>query len=96
MVFDASAKSTSGFSLNDCLMVGPKLQDNLLDFLVRFRFFKVAMSADVAKMYRQVELERKDRDYHRLLWRFDVEMPIQTYRMKRVIYGVANSAYHSI
>ena len=35
VVFDASAKTTTGLSLNDCLMVGPKLQehakrDNLL------------------------------------------------------------------
>ena len=96
VVFDASAKSTSGFSLNDCLMVGPKLQDNLFDILVRFRFFKVAMSADVAKMYRQVELDQKDRDYHRLLWRFNFKAPVETYRMTRVIYGVASSAYHSI
>ena len=27
VVFDASAKTTKGFSLNDCLMVSPKLQD---------------------------------------------------------------------
>ncbi len=96
VMFDASAKSTSGFSLNDCLMVGPKLQDNLFDTLVRLRFFKVTMSADVAKMDRQLELDHKGRDYHRLLWRFNPKMPIEVYRMKRVIYGVASSAYHSI
>ncbi len=57
VVLDASAKSTCGFSLNDCLMIGPKLQDNLLDILVQFRFFKVAMSVDITKMYRRVELD---------------------------------------
>ena len=50
VVFDASAKTTSGLSLNNCLMVGPKIQENLFNILIRFRFFKVAMSADVAKM----------------------------------------------
>ena len=63
VVFDASAKSSSRMSLNDCLMVGPKLQDDIFDILLRFRFFKVALSADVAKMYRQVELQIKDRDF---------------------------------
>ena len=29
--------------------------------------FKIAMSADVAKMYRQVELSLEDRDLHRIL-----------------------------
>ena len=67
VVFDASAKTTSGLSLNDCLLVGPKLQDDLFHILTRFRFFKVAMSADVAKMYRQVELCPRDKDLHRLL-----------------------------
>ena len=38
VVFEASAKTTSGFTLNDCLMVGPEFQDDLFDILVRFRF----------------------------------------------------------
>ena len=96
VVFDASAKTTSGFSLNDCLMVGPKLQDDLFDILIRFRFFKVAMSADVAKMYRQVELQKCDRDFHRILWRFSGKKEIETFRMTRVTYGVASSSFHSI
>ena len=62
VVFDASAKTTTGFSLFDRLLVGPKLQDDLFNILVRFRFFKIALSADVAKMYRQVELDKADRD----------------------------------
>ena len=60
VVFDCSAKTTTGFSLNDCLLVGAKLQDNLFNILVRFRFFKIALSADVAKMYQQVELDKAD------------------------------------
>ena len=91
VVFDASAKTTSGISLNECLMVGPKLQDDIFDILIRFRFFKIRMSADVAKMYRQVELNEKHRDYHRLLWRFGPNEDVQTYRMTRVTYGVASS-----
>ena len=54
------------------------------------------MSADVAKMYRQVELDPDHRDYHRILWRFNPTGPIDTYRMTRVTYGVASSSYHSI
>ena len=50
VVFDASAKTTSGISLNECLMVGPKLQDDIFDILIRFRCFKIGMSAYVAKM----------------------------------------------
>ena len=77
VVFDASAKTTSGFSPNDCLLVGPKLQNDLFNILVRFRFVKVASSAVVAKMYRQVELDKADRGFHRILWRFTAEGSVE-------------------
>ena len=96
VVSDARAKTISGFSLYDCLMVGPKLQDDWFDILFRFRFFKVAMSADVAKMYRHVELHKCDRDFHRILRRFSGKKEIETFRMTRVTYGVASSSFHSI
>ena len=54
------------------------------------------MSADVGKMFRQVELNEKHRYYHKLLWRFSPKEDFQTYRMSRVTYGVASSSYHSI
>ena len=54
------------------------------------------MSADVAKMYRQVELCPRDNDTHRSLWRFQQTEPFHTYRMTRVTYGMASSSYHSI
>ena len=92
----ASAKTTTSFSLNDCLLVGPKLHDDLFNILVRFRFFKIALSADVAKMYRQVELDKAHRDFHRILWRFTADGPVETLRMTRFTYGVASSSYHSI
>ena len=53
MVFDGSAKSSSGWSLNASLLTGPTLQDNLTDML-RFRFHTITLRADVEKMYRQV------------------------------------------
>ena len=69
VVFDASAKSDSGVSLNDCPMVGPELQKNLFGTLTRFWFHQVALSADIAKMYRQVQLDDEDMDFQRVLWK---------------------------
>ena len=92
VVFDGSAKTTTGVSPNDRLMVGPKIQKNL----VRFRLHKVALSADIAKMYRQVELDKEDKDYHRILWKDPNSEAIETHRMTRVTYGIVSSSFHSI
>ena len=96
VVFDASARTTSGHSSNDCLLVGPKLQADLFNVSICFRFFKVPIIADISKMYRQVELNRQERDIHRLLWRSNSMQPVQTLRMTRVTYGSAATSYHSI
>ena len=55
-VFDTSMKSTSGVSLNDTLMVGPTVHPSLVDVLLRFRKYRIAIFADISKMYRAVEL----------------------------------------
>ena len=56
VVFDASAKSDSGISLNDTLLVGPTVHSTLLDVLLSFRLHQIALVADVSKMYRVIEL----------------------------------------
>jgi len=50
VVFDASAKFTSGSSLNDALMVGLTIQKTLVSILTRFCTYHVAFTADVAKI----------------------------------------------
>ncbi len=49
VVFDASSKTATGVSLNDKLMVGPKLQEDLFCLLLRFRTHVVAFTADIEK-----------------------------------------------
>ena len=51
VVFDGSAKSSSGSSLNDILEVGPTLHPTLQDIILRFRTHRVAVSADISKLY---------------------------------------------
>ena len=93
VVFDASAKSSSGISLNDTLMVGPALHSSLLDVLLRFRCHVVAITADISKMYRAVELAPSDKDYHRFIWRLDPRDPLIDYRMRRLTFGVSASSF---
>ena len=84
-----SAKPTYGFSLNDYLKVGLKLRDEIFDIFIRFRFFKVAMSADVAKIHCQVVIQPCDRKFHSILWRFSGK-EVETSKKTCGTYGVAN------
>ena len=67
VVFDGSAKSSNGMSLNDILMVGPTVQDDLFSIYIRFRFFPFALTADIEKMYRQTEVAPEDSCYQKIL-----------------------------
>ena len=69
VVFDGSAKTISGISLNDRLIVVPKIRNDLLSILISFRWHPVAFSADNAKMYSQLQLQSEDKDYQRILWK---------------------------
>ena len=60
VVFDASCPTSSGFSLNDMLEVGPTLHPNLDQILIKFKSYRVAVSADIGKMYREVILCKSD------------------------------------
>ncbi|XP_071642979.1 uncharacterized protein [Temnothorax longispinosus] len=50
VVFDASAKTSNGISLNDILMTGPTIQNKLFSHLIRFRVYVVVITADIEKM----------------------------------------------
>ena len=96
VVFDVSAKTTASLSLNDTLLTGPTLYPTLETILLRFRFYLVAVSVDISKMYIEVNLEPKDRDLHRFLWRDEPTGPLIDYRMTRVTFGVSSYPYLAI
>ena len=69
VVYDASAKSSTGSSLNDTLLPGPNLYLLLTTVILRFRVPHFAMSADISKMFREVSLHPDERDFHRYITR---------------------------
>ena len=92
-IFDASAKSSTGVSLNDQLLVGPTVHSSLIDVLLRFRHHRIALTTDISRMYRAVLLPSDERDLHRFVWRRQPKEPLKDYRMTRVTFGVASSSY---
>ncbi len=91
-VFDASAKSSTGVSLNDTLMPGPNLYPALQDILLRFRQHKIGLSADISKMFREVILHPGDRDLHRFIMRDEAGNLVDC-RMTRLTFGITSSPF---
>lgn len=96
VVFDASAKSTNGTSLNGLLMAGPTLQRSLLSILLSWRCYKYIFSADIAKMFRQILIRQEDRKYLRFLFRENEEEDIQEYEHNMVIFGLKPASYIAV
>ena len=96
VVFDGSAATTTGLSLNQSLYVGPTIQATLSDTLLKFRCYPVALNADISKMYREVKLSDPDKDLHRFVWREDPSSPVKDYRMMRVTFGVSASPFLAV
>ena len=96
VVFDGSATTTSGISLNKALLVGPTLQPTLSEILMKFRSYPIALNADISKMYREVALHPDDKDLHRFIWRATPTGPLLQYRMCRVTFGVSASPYLAV
>nr|XP_037291952.1 uncharacterized protein LOC119188043 [Rhipicephalus microplus] len=56
VVFDASSHTQGVPSLNDCLDKGLNLNPELLQVLLRFRWYPVAITSDIEKAFLQIEM----------------------------------------
>ena len=95
IVYDASAKTT-GPSLNDCLYIGPKFDQRIMDILLRFRTSRIALTADIERAFLQIGVDERDQDVLRFLWFNDVAKPqpeVQTLKFARVVFGVSSSPF---
>ncbi|XP_064475734.1 uncharacterized protein LOC135389629 [Ornithodoros turicata] len=102
VVFDASSHAPQCPSLNECLDKGVNLNPDILQLLIRFRSFKIALTADIEKAFLQVQVREKDRDVFRYIW-FEQQPDcgkyvgdsegLQTLRMTRVPFGATSSPF---
>ncbi|XP_052888952.1 uncharacterized protein LOC128297361 [Anopheles moucheti] len=90
VVFDASAKSSaSDVALNQALMVGATVQNDIFVILVRFRKHFIVFTADISKMYRQIKVIPAHSCFQRIFWRADSALPLRVLELKTVTYGTA-------
>ncbi|XP_041675108.1 uncharacterized protein LOC121530293 [Drosophila eugracilis] len=69
IVFDASARTSNGRSLNDVLWTGPALQNNMSHAILNWRKYRFVFTADTQKMYCCKDVHPEDAQYQRTLWR---------------------------
>lgn len=96
VVFNGSAPTDTGISLNDIQFVGPKIQEDLLPIVLRFRQHNVVVCADIAKMYRMVQINPSQRSFQKIFWRPDPNDELHTYLLNTVTYGTASAPFLAI
>ncbi|XP_063826497.1 uncharacterized protein LOC135075980 [Ostrinia nubilalis] len=96
IVFNASSKGDNNVSLNDDLLVGPKLQQDLRHILMRWRNHKICLIADIVKMYRMICVADEHTDFQRIVWRFTSNEPIQHFKLLRLTFGTACAPYLAV
>ena len=79
-----------GYCLNDVLMKGPDLLQNLIGILFRFRENCVALTADIEEMFLQIQVPEEQRRYLRFLWT-DEDGKLMPYQYSRRIFGAKSS-----
>ena len=93
MVFDASSKTPTGFSLNCTLAKGVNMLADMLSLLIKFRIGPYAFAADISMAYNCVSLHLEHLKYHKYLWveELDPNGEIVEMVVRTLIYGVKSA-----
>ena len=91
VVFDCSAEHR-GESLNNHLLQGTDLTNNLTGVLCRFREESIAFMCDIEAMFHQVRVDESHRDLLRFLWweDGDVTREPEEYRTAVPLFGATS------
>ena len=96
IVYYASSKM-NGPSLNECLEARETYFADLFGVMIRFRWHRIGIMADIEKAFLSIGIEENDRDALRFLWftnPLSDDPKIRKMRFPRVCFGVASSMWH--
>ncbi|XP_017889631.1 uncharacterized protein LOC108630706 [Ceratina calcarata] len=93
VVFNASMRTTNSSTLNDHLLVGPKLQADINAIILRWRSHRFVIAADIAKMFKQIWINPRDTHYQFIVWRENSSDSLKTYELQTVTYGTASAPF---
>ena len=75
---------------------GPSLTQNIVNIMLRFCAYKVALTGDIEKAFLMIHVAESDRDALRFLWVDDINSPnpkIIPLQFTRVVFGVSSSPF---
>ncbi|GFS79813.1 integrase catalytic domain-containing protein [Trichonephila clavipes] len=93
VVVNASAKTSSGLSLNDLLCKGGVIQEDLFSILIRFRKYAYEFTADIRQMFRMIEVNPSQTKLQKIIWKNSKTAPTKVYELKIVPYRTASAPY---
>jgi hypothetical protein len=95
-VFDASAKTRDGISLNSEILKTPVLHPALTGILMRFRMKPIGLTGDISKMFLRMGILPEHEKFQRFLARPEPGGPIKHAAITKVAFGVADSPYRAM
>lgn len=87
VVFNASQKTTTGYSLNSLLQKGPNMQKDIQALILKWRSYQYAFTADIEKMYRCIWIADDQRPLQKIIWRDSAAEKLQEFELCTVTYG---------
>jgi hypothetical protein len=77
----------TSYIVNDIMMKGLKVQEDLFNILLRFRSYKYVITADIKQMYQQIKVAEENRALQLIVWRFKPTDPIKYYQLNTVTFA---------
>ncbi|KAK9674657.1 hypothetical protein QE152_g40950, partial [Popillia japonica] len=72
---------------------GPTIINDIFTILITIRQYKFLVTADVAKIYRQIWIHPKDRGLQKIVWRNNEDQEPQLYTLNTVTYGTSSASF---
>ena len=94
-VFNGSSKTSNGISINDMLLKGENLFPELPVLISNWRIYKYVFVADIRQMFRQIRIHEDDAHYQAVVWRFNVNDPVEVYYLNTITYGIVSSPWQA-
>ena len=88
--FDASSKTSGGYSLNDCLAKGDASLIDLVSMVLNWLIGSHAVAGDISQFYNTVELDESHWKYQKVVWykAMDKLSELEKGVVRTAIYGV--------